>query len=47
MKTTKLVIGILSIVLSVFVGFQSMVAGLGNTITQFQKMVKLAEVAAF
>lgn len=34
MKTTKLVIGILSIVLSVFVGFQSMVAGLGNTISK-------------
>lgn len=32
MRTTKLIIGIFSIVLSVFITFQSLVAGLGNTI---------------
>ncbi|KRN31649.1 hypothetical protein QS460_04235 [Liquorilactobacillus mali] len=32
MKTTKLVFGILMIVLSVFIGLQSMVAGLGNSL---------------
>ncbi len=34
MKTWKLVSGILSIVLSVFVIFQSMLVGLGNTIQE-------------
>lgn len=34
MKTTKLVIGIISIVLSLFVLFQSCVAGLGNTMSE-------------
>lgn len=34
MKTTKLVIGIISIVLSVLVGFQSMFAGLGNALSE-------------
>lgn len=33
MKTTKLVVGILMIVLSVFIFFQSSVAGLGNAMT--------------
>lgn len=33
MKTTKLVVGILMIVLSVFIFFQSTVAGLGNAIS--------------
>ncbi|EJF00809.1 hypothetical protein [Liquorilactobacillus mali] len=32
MKTTKLVFGILMIVLSVFIGLQSMVTGLGNSL---------------
>ena len=34
MKNTRLVIGIVSIVLSVLVGFQSMVAGLGNALAE-------------
>lgn len=34
MKTTKLVIGIISIILSVIVGFQSMIAGLGNSLAE-------------
>ncbi|GMA06907.1 hypothetical protein GCM10025886_00580 [Tetragenococcus halophilus subsp. flandriensis] len=34
MKTGKLVIGIFSIVLSVIIGFQSMIAGLGNTLSE-------------
>lgn len=33
MKTTKLVTGILMIVLSVFITFQSTVAGLSNTLS--------------
>lgn len=33
MKTAKLVFGILMIVLSVFIALQSMVAGLGNSLT--------------
>ena len=33
MKTAKLVVGILSIVLFVLVGMQSCVAGLGNTVS--------------
>ncbi|MDN6640333.1 MAG: hypothetical protein L0L10_06080 [Tetragenococcus sp.] len=34
MKTGKLVIGIFSIVLSVIVGFQSMIAGFGNALSE-------------
>lgn len=34
MKTTKLVLGIISIVLSVFVLFQSCAAGLGNALSE-------------
>ncbi|ANZ70541.1 hypothetical protein AYR57_08420 [Pediococcus claussenii] len=33
MKTTKLVIGILMIILSVFIGLQSLMVGLGDTVT--------------
>ncbi|AXY24779.1 hypothetical protein CL176_01410 [Suicoccus acidiformans] len=32
MRTTKLVIGIISIILAVFIMFQSSIAGLGNTL---------------
>lgn len=34
MKTTKLVMGIIMIVLSVFIFFQSSIAGLGNALSQ-------------
>lgn len=32
MKTSKLIVGIISIVLSLFVGFQSCVAGVANSL---------------